>query len=112
VRGYPHTGGYSGVTGYVKHSNGSAYPGVAVGVWSPTWVGDVSVSQADGKYEVNLSSVPPGAYLVAVVKIDTCSQQDGRTTAVNCQRLSNIVEATKTEDPSVNRVTEVEFTGP
>jgi hypothetical protein len=112
VRGYPHCGGYSGVTGQVKHANGSPYPGVAVGVWSPTWVGSVGISQADGKYDVPLTNVPPGEYTVAVVQLETCAQQDGVTTAIECRRLSNEIKVTKTEHCEVNQVTEVEFRGP
>jgi hypothetical protein len=112
IRGYSHCGGYAGVTGQVKHGNGSPFPDVAVGVWSGTWVGAVSVSQSDGKFDVPLTNVPYGEYQVAVVKLDTCAQQDGRPTAIQCQRLSNVVKVTVTEDCNVNRVTEVGFTGP
>jgi hypothetical protein len=112
VRGYPHCGGYSGVTGQVKHANGSPYPGVAVGVWSPTWVGSVGISQADGKFDVPLTNVPPGEYTVAVVRFETCAQQDGQTTAIDCQRLSKEIKVTKTADCNVNQVTEIEFRGP
>ncbi len=112
VRGYPHCGGYSGVTGQVKHGNGAPYPGVAVAVWSNTWVGAVTTSQPDGKFELSLNNVPVGHYKVAVVKLDTCEKQGDLATGISCQRLSNVIEVTKTEDCNVNRVTELDFTGP
>jgi hypothetical protein len=96
----------------VKHAGGSPYPGVAVGVWSPTWVGAVGISQADGKFDVPLTNVPPGEYSVAVVRLETCAQQDGQPTAIECQRLSNVLKVTKTEHCNVNQVTEVSFQGP
>jgi hypothetical protein len=49
---------------------------------------------------------------VAAVRLDTCAQQGGQATAVGCQRLSNVVKVTVTEDCEVNRVSEVDFTGP
>jgi hypothetical protein len=85
---------------------------VAVGVWSNLWAGRVGVSEADGKVEVTLSDLPPGHYKVAVVKLQTCGQRDGQPTAVDCQRLSNVVEVTVTEYCEVNRVTDMEFWGP
>ncbi|MFN2227020.1 MAG: carboxypeptidase-like regulatory domain-containing protein [Anaerolineae bacterium] len=112
VRGYPHCGGYAGVTGHVKHGSGSAYPGVAVGVWSNTWLGAVAVSDAEGKYDIPLTNVPVGQYLVAVVDLGSCPQQGGLPTASGCTRLSKPVEFTITEDCNVSRVTEVDFTGP
>jgi len=112
VRGHPHCGGYAGVTGLTKHANGAGYPGVAVGVWGGAWGGRVSISEADGKYEVPLSDLPPGHYFVAVVRLETCGQRDGQPTAIDCQRLSNVLEVTVTEFCEVNRVTEVDFTGP
>lgn len=112
VRGYPHCGGYSGVTGHVKHANGSAYPGVAVGVWSNTWLGAVAVSDAEGKYDIPLSNVPVGQYLIAVVRLETCTLQGGLPTASGCTRLSKPIEFTITEDCNVSRVTEVDFIGP
>jgi hypothetical protein len=113
VRGHPHCGGYAGVTGRVMHANGAAFPGIAVGVWSDGWEGLVFVSEADGKYEVNLSSQPPGHFKVAVVKLDTCTKSGDVTTAVNCQVRSNIITGvTVTEDCNVNRVTEIDFIGP
>jgi hypothetical protein len=112
VRGYPHCGGYAGVTGYVKHGNGAPYPGVSVGVWSPLWVGAVGTSGADGKFDVPLTNVPFGDYQVAVIKLDTCAQQDGLPTAIQCQRLSNVTKISVTENCNVNRVTELAVTGP
>ncbi len=112
VTGRPDCTGFAAVTGTVKHSNGSPYPGVAVGVWSPTWVGAVGISKADGKFDVLLSGLPFGEYEVAVVKPDTCAQQDGVTTAIECQRLSNITEVSVTENCRLNRVTELSVTGP
>jgi hypothetical protein len=100
------------VTGTVLHASGDPYAGVAIGVWSDLWDGEVRVSQADGKYDIPLTTVPYGKYHVAVVKLDTCEQRDGLPTAVNCQRRSNVVDITVTEFCEVNRVTEVEFRGP
>lgn len=115
VRGYVHCGGYRGVTGTVKHGNGSPYPDVAVGVWSDLWLGQVTVSEASGKYEVALTNLPPGKFKVAVVKLETCAQSVSGPTAVDCQRLSNVVEVTASENCTgvgANQVTEVEFRGP
>lgn len=112
IRGHPNCGGYAGVTGRVKHGNGSPYPGVAVGVWSSSWSGAVRVSDADGKYEVPLTNLPPGQFMIAVVKLETCSEIDGQPTASGCQRLSKPIEFTITEDCNVNKVTEIDFTGP
>ncbi|MGD9316753.1 MAG: hypothetical protein PVG56_07970 [Anaerolineae bacterium] len=112
MRGYPHCGGYAGVTGTVLRANGDPFPGVAVGVWGGTWDGEVRVSQADGKYDIPLTNVPYGRYQVAIVRVETCEQRDGLPTAVNCQRRSNVVDITVTEFCEVNRVTEVEFRGP
>jgi hypothetical protein len=112
VRGYPHCGGYAGVTGQVKHANGSPYPGVAIAVWSDTWVGRVAVSKADGKYDLALTDVPYGEYQVAAVRLETCTERDGQVTALNCQQISNVVKVTVTEFCNVNRVSEVDFTGP
>ncbi len=115
VRGYARCDGYAGITGHVRHGNGSPYPGVAIGVWSDTWVGEVTTSEVDGKYELNLTALPAGRFKVAVVRMETCSQQEGRTTAVSCQRLSAPVEVTKTDNCSgagANQVSELDFTGP
>jgi len=112
VRGYPHCGGYAGVTGIVKHANGSPFAGVSVGVWSPTWVGSVGISNADGKFDIPLTNVPFGEYQVAVVKQETCAQEYGLPTAIQCQRLSNVMKITVTENCNVNRVTELAITGP
>jgi hypothetical protein len=112
IRGYPHCGGYAGVTGQVKHADGSPFPGIAVGVWSNLWVGSVTTAEADGKYELTLTGLPYGEYQVAVVKLDTCSQQDGAPIAVGCQLRSNVVKITVTEFCEVNRVSEVDFIGP
>ncbi|HSR29651.1 MAG TPA: hypothetical protein VLY63_03730 [Anaerolineae bacterium] len=100
------------MTGQVKHASGDPFAGVAVGVWSDAWEGMVTTSLGHGKYDVTLTNVPVGKYHVAVVRLETCSQRDGQPTAVNCQRRSNIVDVTVTEDCNVNRVTEVDFTGP
>jgi hypothetical protein len=104
------------VTGLVKHANGDPYADVAVGVWSDAWSGLVSTSEASGKFDVDLTALPAGTFKLAVVKLDTCSQQDGRPTASNCQFLSNIIDnVIKTENcqgDGANQVTEVEFTGP
>ena len=64
------------------------------------------MSKADGKYDVLLSSVPFGEYQVAVVKFETCAQQSGLPTAIECQRLSNVVKVTGSEECTVIRVTE------
>lgn len=100
------------MTGHVRHANGLPFPGVSIAVWSPTWVGIVGQSQADGKYDLPLTNVPPGHYFVAAVKLETCAQQDSQYTTVGCRLLSNVLEVTKTEDCKVNRVTEIDFTGP
>jgi hypothetical protein len=115
VRGDTHCGGYRGVTGFVKHANGSVYPGVSIGVWSDAWSGQATTSEASGKYEVPLANVPPGKFKVAVVRLETCNQQDGRPTAADCQRLSNVIEVTITENctgAGANQVSTVDFTGP
>ena len=96
----------------MQHANGSPYGGVAVGVWSPSWLGIVALSQDDGKFELPLTNVPPGHYFVAVVKLATCPQQDGVYTAKDCQKQSNVLEVTKTEDCNVNQVTEIKVVGP
>jgi len=72
----------------------------------------VGTSEADGKFDVDLTNVPHGEYRVAVVKLDTCAQQDGRPTAIDCQRLSNVERVTVTDDCKVNRVTELAVIGP
>lgn len=104
------------MTGLVRHAGGAPYPGVAVGVWSDGWAGHVTVSEANGKYEIPLTGLPPGKYRVAVVRIETCSEQDGRTTAANCTLLSNIVGDVITtqycQGEGANQVTEIDFAGP
>jgi len=115
LNGYPNCSGYRGVTGQVRHANGSPYPGVAVGVWSDAWEGKVSESEASGKFELSLSDVPAGTFKVAVVKLETCGERDGRHTAVNCRRTSNVVTITITENchgANASQVAEVEFAGP
>ncbi len=115
VRGYTQCSGYLGVTGRVLHANGAPYPDVAVGVWSNAWQGRVSVSEGDGKYELPLSDVPTGTFTVAVVRLETCGQRDGQPTAVDCQRISNVVSVTTTDNctgAGANQVTEVDFRGP
>jgi len=116
VTGYTHCGGYAGVRGFVKHANGAPFPGIAVGVWSDAWEGRVSVSEPDGKYDVPLSGLPAGTFKAAVVRPETCGQQDGRTTANNCQVMSNLVGNLRVtehcEGDGANQVTEVEFVGP
>jgi hypothetical protein len=116
VGGARHCSGYTAVTGHIKHANGSAYPGTTVGVWSDAWVGAVSgPSEADGKYDVTLGGIPPGKFYVAVVRLGTCSVQDGVPTAINCQRLSNVIVVYTTEHcegTDANQVPEVDFTGP
>ena len=107
--------GMVAVVGLVKHANGAAYPGVAVGVWSDFWVGRVSESKADGSFDIPLPSGSPGQYKVAVVRMGTCSQQDGVTTASQCQLLSNEVRVTITEhcdQQDSSQVPHVDFQGP
>jgi hypothetical protein len=115
MRGYTNCD-YAGVTGLVKHADGSPLPGVAVGVWSDTWEGKVSVSEASGKYDVGLAGIPPGMFKAAVVKLDSCSQQDGRVTAKDCKFLSNLVSGIviteQCQGEGANQVTEVDFVGP
>jgi hypothetical protein len=72
-------------------------------------------SEADGKYDIELGGVPPGKFYVAVVRLETCGQQDGRPTASSCQRRSNVVEVYTTEHcegADAVQVPEVDFTGP
>jgi hypothetical protein len=80
------------------------------------WEGRVSPSDPDGKYDIPLGDIPAGAFKVAVVKLETCSLQDGRTTANNCQTISNVIDGVVTteqcEGPGANQVTEIEFVGP
>jgi hypothetical protein len=115
VRGYANCGDRS-VTGQVKHANGSPYPGVAVGVWSDVWEGRVTVSEASGKFELTLNDVPPGTFKVAAVKLQTCSLRDGLPTAINCQRVSNVIGNVVTTQNCVgagaNQVTVIDFVGP
>jgi hypothetical protein len=100
----------------VKHPNGDPYANVAVGVWSDAWEGRVSTAEASGKYELPLTDIPPGMFRVAVVRLETCSQQDGRLTAKNCQIISNVVTNVMTtahcQGDGANQVTEIEFVGP
>lgn len=116
VGGHTHCGGYAGVTGVVKHANDDPYSGVAVGVWSDTWEGRVSLSEDSGKFEVPLGDIPPGAFRAAVVKLASCSQMGGRTTAKDCQFLSNVIRnitvSQQCEGSGANQVTEIEFSGP
>ena len=104
------------MTGFVWHANGAPYPGVAVGVWSDTWTGQVSVSEANGKYELTLTNLPRGTFKVAAVKLETCSQRDGQSTASDCQVISNIVGNVVTtehcEGAGANQVSKVDFSGP
>ena len=104
------------MTGLVKHASGAPFGGVAVGVWSDAWAGRVSVTESNGKYELPLTDVPPGTFRVAVVKLETCSQQGGQPTASNCQMISNIVGGVSTtahcQGADANQVTEIEFVGP
>jgi hypothetical protein len=115
VRGDTNCGGYRGVTGFVTHANGAPYPGVAVGVWSDAWQGRVSVSEDSGKYELSLSDVPVGTFRVAVVRLETCGQRDGLPTAVDCQRISDVIRVATTDNctgAGANQVTLVDFKGP
>ena len=115
IRGTTQCSGYRGVTGKVLHANGAPYPGVAVGVWSDAWQGRVSVSEGDGKYDLDLSNVPAGSFRIAVVRLETCGQRDGQPTAIDCQRISNEVSVTTTDNctgADANQVTEVDFRGP
>jgi hypothetical protein len=116
LQGYTNCSGLKEVRGFVWHSKGEPYAGAAIGVWSDAWAGNVSLSEANGKFDVSLTALPAGSFKVAVVKLETCSQQDGRPTASNCQILSNIIDNVITTDncegDGANQVTEVEFTGP
>jgi hypothetical protein len=107
--------GYRGVEGHVKHGDGSAYPGVAVGIWTDAWWGIVTLSEAEGKYAFNLMNLPPGTFRLAVVSYETCAVHDELRTADACQRQSGIVEITLTEDctgAEATQVVWVDFTGP
>jgi hypothetical protein len=114
INGYANCN-YAGVTGLVKGANGQALGGVAVGVWAGAWEGRVSVSEPNGKFDLELTGIQPGTFQVVVVRLETCSQQDGRPTAKNCKFLSNIVNVSTTancQGEGANQVTEVEFVGP
>jgi hypothetical protein len=107
--------GYRGVEGHVKHGDGSAYPGVAIGIWSDAWSGIVTTSEPNGKYAFNLMNLPPGKFKLAVVTYETCALQGELRTANACQRQSGIVEITLTENctgSNANQVSLVDFTGP
>lgn len=112
VRGIARCDGFAAVTGTAQHFNKAPYPGVAVGVWSSTWAGAVGISKADGKFDILLSNMPFGEYQVAVVKLETCGEQNGLPTAIDCQLLSNTVKVSVTENCNVNRVTELAVYGP
>jgi hypothetical protein len=115
VGGSARCDGYTAVTGFVKHANGSPYPGVAVGVWSDIWQGRVSTAEPDGKYDISLGGVPPGTFKVAVVRLETCGQRDGAPTAMDCAVRSNIISVVTTEQCSgagASQVPMVDFTGP
>jgi hypothetical protein len=115
VRGYTNCGA-RGITGQVKHANGSPYPGVAIGVWTDVWQGRVAVSEPSGKFELALGDVPPGTFKVAAVKLQSCTLRDGLPTAVDCQRISNVIDnvvtTEKCEGAGANQITEIEFVGP
>jgi hypothetical protein len=100
----------------VKHANGSPYPGVAIGVWSDTWQGRVAISEPSGKFELPLGDLPPDTFMVAAVKLQTCKLRDGLPTAIDCQRISNIVDNVVTTEkctgPGANQITTIEFSGP
>lgn len=84
-----------GVWGYVQTESGAPYPGVRIAVWSDAWVGRLSgPAEADGKYTVLLSDVPPGEYKVAVVDANTCNTREGELTAEYCTRLSETIRVT------------------
>ena len=103
------------MTGKVLHAGGAPFPGIAIGVWADTWVGQVSQSEADGKFELSLTGLPPGRFKVAVVKWETCTEQEERRTAVNCELRSNVVEIVTTEHctgAGASQVTEINFIGP
>ncbi len=103
------------MTGKVLHASGDPFPGIAIGVWAETWVGTVSQSEADGKFELSLTGLPPGTFKVAAVRWDTCSEQEGRRTAVNCRLESNVVEIVTTANctgAGASQVTEMNFVGP
>jgi len=115
VGGSARCDGYTAVTGFVKHADGSAYPGVAVGVWSDAWEGRVTTSLPDGKYDLSLGGVPPGTFKVAVVRLETCGQREGAPTAMDCAVRSNIISVVTTEQCSgtgASQVPMVDFTGP
>jgi hypothetical protein len=108
--------GARGVTGTVKHADGSPYPGVAIGVWSDVWQGRVAVSEPSGKFELSLSDVPPGTFKVAAVKLETCKLRDGLPTAIDCQRISNVIDNVVTTEEctgaGANQITTIDFSGP
>jgi len=107
--------GFALVTGFVTHAGKTPYPGVAVGVWSDVWYGEVATTEASGKFDLLLSGKPVGKYYVAVVKPGTCAQVAGLTAVRTCQRRSNVLEATLTAKCSgagANQVSKVSFEGP
>jgi hypothetical protein len=115
VQGSTRCDGYRGVEGHVKHGDGSPYPGVAIGIWSDSWAGLVTLSEANGKYAYNLMNLPPGKFMLAVVQYETCAVQGELRTANACQRQSGIVEIILTENctgTDANQVSLVDFTGP
>jgi hypothetical protein len=116
VGGFTHCDGFTAITGQVKHANGAAFPGVFVGVWSDAWQGSVSgPAEADGKYDIPLGGLPVGKFYVAVVRLETCNQRDGQPTAIDCQRRSNVITVTTTQQctgAGAVQVPVVDFTGP
>jgi hypothetical protein len=115
VGGSARCDGYTAVTGFVKHTNGSPFPGIAVGVWSDSWQGRVSTSEPDGKYDISLGGVQPGTFNVAVVRLETCGQREGLPTAADCAVRSNILRVDTTVQCSgagASQVPMVDFTGP
>jgi hypothetical protein len=59
-----------------------------------------------------LNHVPPGAFKVAVVQLDTCGQRDGDATARDCKKLSNVVDMVTTASctgDGATQVTKIDF---
>jgi hypothetical protein len=99
----------------VTHGSGDPYAGAAIGVWTNDWPGRVVQSEPSGKYSVNLADPGAGDYKVAVVRLETCPWQGELQTAVDCEKLSNLVSFVITEHcegPGASNVTKVDFTGP
>ena len=99
----------------MTHGNGDPYAGAAIGVWTDQWPGRVVQSEPSGKYSLNLADPGAADYRVAVVRLETCPWQGELQTAVDCEKMSNLVAFTITahcQGSGASNVTQVDFTGP